>query len=158
MKAATVNQLKKELSFRSPEELTEICLRLSKFKKENKELLTYLLFESENEVAFIAEVKKEIDEQFEHINTKTWYFIKKSIRKILREVKKNCRYSGKTETEVELHIYFCWKMKYFNPLIEKNQTLQNLYDRQINLINKKLGSLHEDLQYDFRLKMEEISL
>lgn len=158
MKAATVNQLKKELSFRSPEELIEFCLRLSKFKKENKELLTYLLFESENEGAFIAEVKKEIDEQFENINIKTWYFIKKSIRKILREVKKNCRYTGKTETEVELLIYFCWKMKHFNPSIKKNQTLQNLYDRQINLIDKKLGSLHEDLQYDFRLKMEEMRL
>ena len=33
MKAATVRELKKELSHRSPEELLELCLRLSKFKK-----------------------------------------------------------------------------------------------------------------------------
>lgn len=158
MKAATVSQLKKELSFRSPDELLEICLRLSKFKKENKELLTYLLFESENEAVFIAEVKKETDAQFGLINTKTWYFIKKSIRKILREVKKNIRYSGKKETEVELLIYFCQKLKHFRPSINNNKTLQNLYDRQIALINKKLGTLHEDLQYDYRLQMEEMGL
>ena len=46
MKAATVAQLKKELQFKSQEEIMELCLRLARFKKENKELLTYLLFES----------------------------------------------------------------------------------------------------------------
>lgn len=158
MKAATISQLKKELAYRSPGELLEYCLRLSKFKKENKELLTYLLFEADNEAAFIAEVKKEIDEQFKLINTKTWYFIKKSLRKILREVKKNSRYSGKKETEVELLIYFCWKMKEFRPSIKNNRTIQNLYDRQTTLIHKKLGTLHEDLQYDYRLQMEKMNL
>jgi hypothetical protein len=95
MKAATVSQLKKELNFRSREELLELCLRLSKFKKENKELLTYLLFESGDEVAYIENVKQEVDELFEDINTKAWFYIKKSIRKILRIVKKYIRYSGK---------------------------------------------------------------
>ncbi len=36
--------------------------------------------------------------------------------------------------------------------------MQNLYDRQLLLINKNLTSLHEDLQYDFRLRMEEEGL
>lgn len=158
MKAASVSQLKKELAFRSPDELLALCLRLSKFKKENKELLTYLLFLAENEAKFISEVKKEIDEQFSGINTGNWYFIKKSVRKILKDLKKHARYSGKTETEVELLIYFCGKLKAFPKPIHRNKTLQNLYERQLQLIHTKLQKLHEDLQYDYRLQMEELAL
>ena len=43
MKAAGVKAIKEELKNRDREELSELCLSLSKFKKENKELLTYLL-------------------------------------------------------------------------------------------------------------------
>lgn len=158
MKSATVSQLKKELSYRSPQELLELCLRLSKFKKENKELLTYLLFESGNEAGFVENVKQEVDNQFALINTKTWYFIKKSVRKILRTIKKYIRYSGKKDTEVELLIYFCYKLKNFKPSIERNPTLQNLYDRQLALINRSLLKMHEDLQYDYQTQIEELDL
>jgi len=65
MKAVTVTELKQELNNRSPKELLDLCLRLSKFKKENKELLTYLLFESSEEASYIESVKREIDQQFE---------------------------------------------------------------------------------------------
>ncbi|MEL6976919.1 MAG: hypothetical protein AAGL29_16260, partial [Bacteroidota bacterium] len=81
MKAATVSQLKKELQYRNPEELLELCLRLSKFKKENKELLTYLLFEAHNEEGYIRTVQEELDEMFSEINTNSYFYIKKSVRK-----------------------------------------------------------------------------
>ncbi|MGY5845787.1 hypothetical protein ACW6QP_00075 [Salegentibacter sp. HM20] len=158
MQAANVSQLKKELQFRSREELLEICLRLSKFKKENKELLTYLLFESEDEMGYVGSVKREIDVEFDAINTKTWYFIKKSIRKILRNLKKFIRYSGKKETEVELLLYFCEKLKEFPKDIRQNKTLANLYERQLALAQKKMLGLHEDLQHDFRIQIEELNL
>ena len=51
MKAVTVKKIKDELTHKTASELMEICLQLSKFKKENKELLTYLLFESHDEEA-----------------------------------------------------------------------------------------------------------
>ncbi|MCB0467994.1 MAG: hypothetical protein KDC64_07270, partial [Aequorivita sp.] len=141
---------------RSTQELLELCLRLSKFKKENKELLTYLLFESEDEAAFIQSIKAKIDEDFETINTKTFFYIKKSVRKILRELKKFIRYSQNKETEVELLLYFCEKLKYFKPSIKRNTTLSNLYNRQIDYISKKVETLHEDLQYDYRLELNEL--
>lgn len=156
MKAATVSQLKKELSYRSPEELLELCLRLSKFKKENKELLTYLLFESVDEEAFIDAVKEEIDSEFESINTKNFFYIKKSIRKILRLIKKYSRYSSKKETETELLLYFLQKLKSFRPSINRNTTLINLYQRQLLSVKKIISTLHEDLQYDYRLEVEEL--
>ncbi|UII77402.1 hypothetical protein LV716_06420 [Flagellimonas sp. HMM57] len=156
MKAATVVQIKKELQHKNPDELLELCLRLSKFKKENKELLTYLLFEADNEEGYIETVKSEIDELFEEINTSSYFYIKKSIRKILRNLKKYIRYSGNKETEVELLLYFCQKLKDFRPSIERNTTLTNLYERQLIYIRKKILLLHEDLQYDFGLMLEEL--
>lgn len=156
MKAVTVTVLKKELNHKSQSELIELCLRLSKFKKENKELLTYLLFEASFEEGYIETVKLEIDEQFDLINTKTYYFIKKSVRKILRMIKKYIRYSKKKETEIELLLYFCLKLKEFKPSISRNTVLQNLFNREIENIRKKTLLVHEDLQYDYNLALQEV--
>lgn len=156
MKAVSVVTIKKELKHRSSEELIELCLRLSKFKKENKELLTYLLFESHDESGYIETVKAEIDEQFETINTNSYFYIKKSVRKILRNIKKYARYSLKKETEVELLLHFCIVFKDFHPSIFKNVTLNNIYERQIAAIKKIVNNLHEDLQYDYNLVLKEL--
>ena len=156
MKAATVKQIKDELNDRSPKELLEYCLRLSKFKKENKELLTYLLFEASDEESFIQSIKNEMDEQFENVNRKNFYYVKKGIRKILTSVKKHIRYSQNKETEVDLLIYFCKSLKTFSPSIRRSTTMMNLYNRQIEMIRKKIEKLHEDLQYDYGQELENL--
>lgn len=158
MKALTVKEIELELKDRSPKELLELCLRLSKFKKENKELLTYLVFESVDEQGYINGIKQEVDEQFELINTKTTYYIKKSVRKILRRIKTYIRYSKITETEIELLIYFCQKMKNFTPSIKKSVVLSNLHNRELGTIKKKVALLHEDLQYDYSISLKELEL
>ncbi|PIB31562.1 hypothetical protein BFP78_06675 [Gaetbulibacter sp. 5U11] len=156
MKAVSVVTIRKELKHKSNEELAELCLRLSRFKKENKELLTYLLFEADSEAGYIETVKAEIDEQFELINTDSFFYIKKSVRKILRNTKKYIRYSLNKETEVELLLYFCKKLKAMKPSISRNTTLTNLYDRNIEAITKKILVLHEDLQHDYTAELEDM--
>ncbi len=156
MKAASLKEIKTELNHRSTQELLDLCLRLAKSKKENKELLTYLLFESTDEEGFIQSIKNKVDTDFEAINTKTFFYIKKSVRKILREMKKFIRYSQNKETEIELLIYFCHKLNDFEPSIKRNTTLTNLYNRQLEFIKKKVEMLHEDLQYDYNLELEEL--
>jgi len=156
MKAATLKEIKLELKECSQEELLDYCLRLSRFKKENKELLTYLLFESANEAGYIESVKSEIEEEFKHINKTSVYYIKKSVRKILRYTKKYIRYSKKKETEVELLIYYCNELLKIKPSIKENKALKNLYQRQIESIKKALSTLHEDLQYDFEMELEAL--
>ncbi|WP_190810632.1 hypothetical protein [Flagellimonas sp. S3867] len=156
MKASTIAQLKKELQHRSLDELLNLCLRLARFKKENKELLTYLLFEAGNESGYIESVKAEVDEWFLEINTNSFFYIKKSVRKILRNIKKYIRYSGNKETEVELLLYFCQKLHDFRPSIQNNTALFNLYQRQLTFISKKVDVLHEDLQYDYGLALQEL--
>lgn len=156
MTAASVVQIKKELKHRDPEELLQLCLRLARFKKENKELLTYLLFESDSESGYIETVKAEIDAQFSTINTASYFYIKKSVRKILRTIKKYIRYSGNKETEVALLLYFCETLRDFTPSIKRNTTLMNLYQRQLVFIAKKIDVLHEDLQYDYGVLLDEL--
>jgi len=156
MKAIVLKDIKQELNHLSSNELQEICLRLSRFKKENKELLSYLLFHSADEDAYIEGIKKTIDDGFKSINKNSYFYIRKSVRKILTQTKKHIRYSQKKETEVELLIYFCEKMRDFKPSIKNSLQLENLYKRQILLIKKIVSSLHEDLQYDYNLAIEDL--
>lgn len=157
MKTATVKELKQELGNQSPDELLELCLRFSKFKKENKELLTYLLFEESNEAVYIENIKIEIKQQFEEINTASYYYMKKSIRKILRNTKTHIRYSKKKETEVELLIYFCSELKNIKPSIQYNVVLSNLYNRQIEAIKKAISHLHDDLKFDYGIELDSLT-
>ena len=133
-----------------------MCLHLARFKKENKELLTYLLFESHDEESFIQTLKEEVDIQFDQINTNSFFYIRKSIRKILSSIKKHIRYSKKKETEAELLLYFCKKLKAFKPSIKRSTRLQNIFDTQVRMIRKAIEKLHEDLQYDFQLELDEL--
>ena len=156
MKTATIKELKDELRHYSRGELLDYCLRMAKFKKENKELLTYLLFEASNEAHYIEGLKELIDERFSEINTSNYYYIKKSIRKILREIKKHLRYSKNKETAVELLIYFCQKLALMQPSMNRSIALQNIYQRQLILIRKTIKTLDEDLQYDYGVELDNL--
>lgn len=156
MKAVSVKQLKDELKHKDANELVTLCLSLAKFKKENKELLTYLLFEAENEAGYIEAVNAEVTEQFLSINKKNYYYQKKSIRKILKNTKKYIRYSKLKETEIELLLHFCQEMKDHKPSVIRQLAMNNLYYRQIDMIKKAISSLHEDLQYDYNLEVKAL--
>jgi hypothetical protein len=154
MKPASIRIVKNELSELPPKELLEICMRLAKYKKENKELLSYLLFEANDELQYIISVKQEIDTQFSEINRTTIYFIKKSVRKILKTTNKYIRYSGIRRTEVELLIYFCTKLKTSGIPVKSSTALSNLYLAQVQKIRNALATLHEDLQYDYEQELK----
>lgn len=156
MKAATINELKQELVNSSPTQLTELCLRLARFKKENKELLTYLLFEAHDTAGYIKSVKEEMDSQFEGMNKSNVYFVKKTLRKIIRTAAKYTRYSGLATVEIELLIYFLATMKGLNIPIEKNPVLTNIYQNQLKKVNKAIETLHEDLQYDYLKEIRKL--
>jgi hypothetical protein len=158
MKAVSIKELKEELTNSTPKEIRDLCLRLARFKKENKELLTYLLFESSDESSYVESVKKEVDLLLEQINKKSPYLIKKSFRKILRTIRRYSRYSPKKETEVELLVYFCRRLNKFTPSIHKNSGLQNFYLRLIENIQKKITLLHEDLQFDYGNELKAMTI
>mgnify|MGYP001487981087 FL=1 len=154
MKASSISQIKKELKYASKEELIEIVLRIGKYKVENKELLSYLLFDSSDEQGYIDKIKVYMDFQFEIVNRENYYFIKKSVRKILRVTKRFIKYSKNIETETTLLIHFCKNLEEMDPSYKYNQVLLNMYFRQLNLIEKNLEKMHEDLSYDFRREVD----
>jgi hypothetical protein len=158
MKAATLNELKQELSQLAPKRVLEITLRLGRFKKENKELLTYLLFEAHEEIEYIKSIKAEIDSQLAAMNSSNIYLVKKSVRKILRTINKYIKYSGIKETEAELRIYYCAQLKRSGLPIKKSQQLINLYQNQLKKINMTIVKLHEDLQFDYLKEIENLAL
>lgn len=149
MKAASINELKKQLVGTPNKELAELILRLCRYKKENKELLTYLLFEAGNEDGYIQGLKLEIDELFGELPLKSMYQNKKHIRKILRMANKFIRYSGHPQTAVELLIYFLEKVRDSGIPLKKSAALSSLYLNQLNKVKELTEKLHEDLQFDY---------
>lgn len=156
MKAASLKEIKTELNLLHPDRVKELCLQMVKFRKENKELLSYLLFEADNEQAYIKDVKLQLDELFTEINKSNLYFAKKTIRKILRLANKYCKYSGSKQTEVEILIHFCRELKHSGISMPANTALANIYQRQVIKISKALATLHEDLQFDYSMEIRNL--
>ncbi|RBL90213.1 hypothetical protein [Chitinophaga flava] len=156
MKTATINELKKELATVPPAQLAALCLRLAKYKKENKELLTYLLFDADDEQGYINSVKTEIDAGFEGMKGSNLHNAKKQLRKILRITNKHIRYMGSKPAEAELLIYFCECLSDSGLLSKQSTVLQNLFAAQLKKIVKVVVGLHEDLQYDYRRQVEPL--
>lgn len=153
MKSATVAELKKELEHFPPSKVAELTLRLARFKKENKELLTFLLYEANDVPGFIKQVKDEMDEEFLKMNRDTLYLAKKSLRKVLRSVAKYCRYIGTTEAEVELLIHFIHNIHRTNIPFRDGVVINNLYENQLKKIRKLIAGLDDDLQYDWEREL-----
>lgn len=158
MKAASVHELKNELKHLETDELVALCIRLAKYKKENKELLDYMLFEAGDERSYIQNIQQVISEQFAEIpKGYNLYYAKKTIRKILRIANKYIKYSGQKTTEVEVRIFFLQTLKDSKIKVQDSTALTNLYMQQLKKINSIIKTLHEDLQYDYRRQVEELT-
>lgn len=153
MKTATVSEIRRELNTLPKDEIVRLCLRLAAFNKENKEFLNYALFEADDEAGFINAVKDEVIVGLAEMNTSSLYLAKKSIRRILRMIRKCVKYSGSGQTEVELLIFFCEAIREVQLPLHKSKVLVNLYQRQLENINKALATLHEDLRSDYAEKI-----
>ena len=156
MKAASIHELKKEVSSLSLAEVVELCLRLAKYKKENKELLHYLLFEANDHASYIKKAKAELGALFTTMDTSNLYLAKKTLRKILRNTNKYIKYANAKRVEIELMLFFCKNLKQSGLPLSTNATIQNIYLRQTQKIIKAIAQLHEDLQYDYLQELQLI--
>src|SRR5580698_9553727 len=103
MKLYGLADIKKELQFHDKAYLMELCLRLARHKKENKELMAYLLFDADNERGFIENVVAESGFMFSQLPSNN-YQMAKSMRKILRLLNKYVKFMGSKEAEIEFLI------------------------------------------------------
>ncbi|GAA4320746.1 hypothetical protein [Flaviaesturariibacter amylovorans] len=156
MTPASIPDIKTALKNYDAKELSELVLRLARYKKDNKELLSYLIFDADNLPAYLAGVKEEMDEGFAEMNKSSVYLAKKTIRKVLRLANKHIRYVGQKEAEIELLLHFCSSLKGSKLPLNKSTVLLNLYNGQVRKIRAAIDSLHEDLQYDYLRALERI--
>jgi hypothetical protein len=154
MNAASIPEIKRELQSLDADTLQSICLRLAKYKKENKELLSYLLSDAHDEAGYIRSVKEEMDVMFLELTDRNLYIVKKMLRKILRFANRQIKYSGIARTELEVRIYFCEKIKEANIPLVAGTVLFNLYQQQLKNILNVLAKLPEDYQVDYAEAIE----
>lgn len=159
MKSFSIHDLKKELQLLPAKDLAELCLTMAKYKKDNKEFLTYQLVESYDRPGFIKEIKQEVDEDFKELSPGTnLYYVKKSLRKILRQLSRYCKYMNDKAVTVDLHIYFCAKLRASGIPFKKSKLIVNLYEQQLKKIRTLVEALHEDLQGDYLRELGQIEI
>ncbi|GAA4308675.1 hypothetical protein GCM10023149_02690 [Mucilaginibacter gynuensis] len=143
-----LQQIKKEIQHLPQEQVAELCLRLARYKKENKELLAYLLFEAHDEAAFIEKVKAEVGFMFSQLPVQS-YFAAKGLRKILRLISKYVKFTASKTAEIELLISFGNSYLQYTDRKTSYKPLRLILSRQLDKIRTGINKLHEDLQYDY---------
>jgi hypothetical protein len=143
-----LQDIKKEIQHLPHEQLAELCLRLVRHKKENKELLAYLLFEANNEQAFIEQVKAEVGFMFSQLPSQS-YLAAKSLRKILRLIGKYTKFMASKTAEIELLINFGYNYLQYVDKRTSYKPIRLILTRQLEKIRTLILKLHEDLQFDY---------
>ncbi|MEO7176226.1 MAG: hypothetical protein ABIV51_10020 [Saprospiraceae bacterium] len=154
MPTAGLSDIKKKINTFSSKELVELLLKISKYKKENKEFLSYLLFDADNQDLFIEQLKSEIDTFYEELTPRTEYNTKKSLRKMIRLMNKYLKFASNKATETEIRLHFCFQWKVAKLSIRSSSSLGKIFIGQVEKVRKLIPSLHEDLQYDYGRELE----
>lgn len=155
MKPEKLTVIKKELNDLSVQQLTEICLRLAKYKKDNKELLNFLLFDADDPLKYAGQVKSFLEPDFLTL-PKHYYQSSKTLRKILRLMNRHAKYTASKQVEIELLLWFCSNFIKYAETGTSHKPLQALFIRQLDKIKTILNKLHEDLQFDYSQEFETL--
>jgi hypothetical protein len=150
-----LQDIKKELQHLSALQLTDLSLRLARHKKENKELMAYLLFEADNQQAFIEKVKGEVGFMFSQMPVQS-YNAAKYMRKILRLIGKYVKFIASKEAEIDLMINFCGNYVQYADRKSSYKPLKLILTRQIEKIKVTISKLHEDVRADYISEYDQL--
>ncbi|NVK50448.1 MAG: hypothetical protein HWE09_11805 [Cyclobacteriaceae bacterium] len=155
MQFPSLAQLKKELALFDDKELIELISELAKFSRDNKAYLFFKLHEKESPHLFVEMATEELELEFQKANTQHRYYAKKSAQAIRRKMNKLLKLSKRKEDQIEVILFFCERLKEYGYLKHRHPVIQNLFDIQIGKVEKLISALHEDLQYDYGVRLEE---
>lgn len=158
MRSATVKEIKDELSALPHKELVALLQRLARFKKENKELLTYLLFESTDLDGYLTSVRQEMLEGMLDIHPRQTWLAKKTIRKTLRIALKHIRLTTSRQAEADLLMHFIRLVLDSGIDLKVTPVVLNLCHVQARKARAAIEALHEDLQFEYRMAFEQLEL
>lgn len=140
---------KKEIAKLDAKTLANICIRLAKYKIENKEFLNYLLFHSYDNQPYIENLKLDITSAFLSFNQND-YLNSKVLKGLLLRLNKQLKFIADKNREVEIVTEFC--LAFINNVSVRCYyagLMQILY-RQFVRLQKVVGKLDEDLQFDYK--------
>lgn len=157
MKAGGVKlqNLKQELAERDTRHLAELCLQLAKFKSENKELLTYLLFYAHDPIAYTSSYKEMIVEPFDKFIYNP-YHLSKGIRKSFRLISRYAKITKSKEGECELYLHLILQFVERIPGKIVHKSLVILLERAFKKAALLILKMHEDFQLDYLPQFKEL--
>ena len=157
MNIASIREIKNEITALPQDELIEFCLTIIKSRKENKEFAQYLLFERQNEELYSEKITAFLGDQFATINNTRIFFIKKGFRRIVRLANRYLKYAQNDETRVKVYLFLVRNFDSYahdkRCFYETRKIVESLKAK----LDKWISALHEDLQFDYKRKLEEIS-
>lgn len=156
MKIASLAEIKKELQHLSQKELITLIADLSKFSTDNKLFLYFQLYGREQPDLFLEMVQEELVHQFQTANTQNSYYAKKAAQGIRRKLNKYLKFSKEKAVQVDLIVFFCGMLVEYGYLKHRHPVIDNLYGMQVSKVERLLGQMHEDLQFDYQDKVREI--
>jgi hypothetical protein len=150
-----LQQIKKELQHLSATQLADLCVRLARYKKENKELLAYLLFQAHDEHSFLETAKDETTTLFGQLPSHS-YNAAKALRKVLKLNNKYSKFTGSKTFELELTIHFCDNYLEHVERRTSYKPLRMIFIRQVQKAVTLLGKLPEDMQFDYQEELNSL--
>lgn len=148
-----LQEIKKELQQLDGKQAAALCLRMARYKKENKELLAYLLFDADDELAFAENFKQDIGLMMSQVPSVS-YQAAKMLRKILRQINKYIKFTGSKQVEVELLISFSRNYLKYIDRRTPYKPLRLILVKQLEKAKKAIMKLHEDLQFDYNSEFD----
>ncbi len=155
MKAASIKQLRTEIGNLPPHKLAALTERLIKYKKDNKELASYIIFYEEDEAGFADDVETALEEQFGLINFKTAFFAKKGLRKMIRIANKFLRYTPNKSTQARIIMDVLSRLALIPASLKKNTQIKNMQVSLLKKLDDILLQVHQDERHDFEKQLKE---
>lgn len=156
MKIASLAEIKKELQHLSPKELIEVITDLSKFSTDNKLFLYFKLYGREQPDLFAEMVQEELINDFRNGNQRNAHYAKKSAQAVRRKLNKYLKFTKDKPTQIDLISFFCEMLYEYGYLMYRHPVIENLYLLQVGKVERLIGQMHEDLQFDYRDKVREL--
>lgn len=156
MGTASIHEIRQQLKDADKKELVDIIQKLVRYKKENKELVHFILLESHDLQGYLTRVKDEVDEIFASTNQSSVFLAKKTLRKAIRVINKHIRFAADPGFEADLRLHYCTNFQGLKINWNKSNLLSNLYNGQFKKAENVIEKMHEDLQYDYLRTLERL--
>ena len=146
---APIKNIKEELQHLSYQELLNFTLHILKYKKENKELAHYLLFEKQDEDGYADKIISLIKVEFSTVNFSRPFFARKGFRRINRLASKYLKYSGEAETSLKVFIFLMNEISAAGKKYRYTNLTDKIVDQYLVKSKKIILTMHEDLQFEY---------